>query len=268
MYWNVVTPHEVAHQWWGQTVGFRGYRDQWMSEGFADASAALFLQATRSRPDDYLDFWKDERRLITEKNQFGFRPIDVGPVTMGYRLDSPKAGYSIARSLIYPKGAFIVHMVRMMMWSQDEGDKRFEAMMQDLIQSHRLQPVTTEDFKAAIERHMGPAMNLGHDGTMDWFFNEYVYGTELPTYHFEGQATPNDKGVALHFKLVQSGVSDDFRMPVPIYLEYANGHVLKLGAVNITGDKTIEQTLQLPKLPYAVKRVSINHNYDVLSLED
>jgi aminopeptidase N len=35
-----VTPHEVAHQWWGQEVGFDSYRDQWMSEGFANFSVA------------------------------------------------------------------------------------------------------------------------------------------------------------------------------------------------------------------------------------
>jgi len=40
-YWKVVTPHEVAHQWWGHTVGFSSGRDQWMSEGFADMSASL-----------------------------------------------------------------------------------------------------------------------------------------------------------------------------------------------------------------------------------
>jgi len=249
-------------------VGFRGYRDQWMSEGFADASAAIFLQLTRARPDDYRDFWKEERRMITEKNQFGFRPIDVGPVTMGYRLDSPKAGYSIARNLIYPKGAFILHMVRMMMWTQQDGDKQFQAMMQDLMQIHKLQAITTEDFKAIVESHMTPAMNLTKNGKMDWFFDEYVYGTELPTYHFEGQATPNDKGVSLHVKLVQSGVSDTFRMPVPIYVEYVNGHSFKLGAINIAGNRTVDQVLQLPKLPDTVKRVLINQNYDVLSLEE
>ncbi len=268
MYWKMVTPHEVAHQWWGQTVGFRSYRDQWMSEGFADASAAIFLQATRSKPDDFLNFWKEERHLITERNQYGFRPIDVGPVTMGYRLNSPKAGYNIARDLIYPKGAFILHMVRMMMWTPKDGDKHFQEAMQDLIQSHRLQAITTEDFKAAIERHMTPAMDLGNNGRMDWFFDEYVYGTELPTYHFEGQATPNDKGVSLHVKLVQSGVSENFRMPVPVYLEFASGRVNRLGAINITGNRTIDQTLQLPKLPEGVKKVLINHNYDVLCLEN
>src|SRR5205823_5226857 len=58
MYWKVVTAHEIAHQWWGQTVGFRSYRDQWMSEGFADMSASLYLLYTRKKPDDYRDFWK------------------------------------------------------------------------------------------------------------------------------------------------------------------------------------------------------------------
>jgi aminopeptidase N len=268
MYWKMVTPHEVAHQWWGHTVGFRSYRDQWMSEGFADESASIFLQATRPKNDDFLNFWKEERKMITEKNQFGFRAIDVGPVTMGYRLDSPNAGFNIARELIYPKGAYILHMVRMMMWTPQQGDARFKATMHDFVESHRLQPVTTEDFKAAVERHMSPGMNLDNNGTMDWFFNEYVYGTALPAYHFEGEATPNDKGVSLHFKLTQSGVQETFKMPVPLYLEYTDGKITRLGEINITGNKTIEQTMQLPNMPGTVKKVSINRYYDVLCVEN
>ena len=42
-----MTAHEAAHHWWGQTVGFASFRDQWMSEGFANFSAALFLKNTR-----------------------------------------------------------------------------------------------------------------------------------------------------------------------------------------------------------------------------
>lgn len=268
MYWKMVTSHEVAHQWWGQTVGFRSYRDQWMSEGFADASASIFLQATRPKLDDFLNFWKEERRMITEKNQYGFRPIDVGPVTMGYRLNSPKAGFNIARELIYPKGAYILHMVRMMMWTPQEGDKHFKETMQDLIASHRLQVITTEDFKAAIERHMTQGMNLGNNGKMDWFFDEYVYGTALPTYHFEGLVTPNDQGATLHIKLVQSGVTDSFRMAVPLYLEFASGRIHRLGSVFVAGNSTIEQDVKLPKMPEPVKKVSINRYYDVLCLEN
>jgi aminopeptidase N len=108
-YFKVVGPHEIAHQWWGHMVGFNSYRDQWMSEGFSDMSAAMFLQYVYSQKnlDDYHTFWADERRLITEKNREGRRPIDVGPLTLGYRLNNAKTGFDITRRLIYPKGAYI-----------------------------------------------------------------------------------------------------------------------------------------------------------------
>jgi hypothetical protein len=103
---------------------------------------------------------------------------------------------------------------------------------------------------------------------MDWFFNQYVYGTNLPAYHFDAQTTQNGDVTSLHFKLTQSGVPDKFKMPVPIYLEMADGKILRMGSVNITGNKTIDQTVQLPKLYGPVKRVVINHYYDVLSIDN
>jgi hypothetical protein len=266
-YWKIVTPHEVSHQWWGQTVGFRSYRDQWMSEGFADTSATIFLQST-GQASEFLEFWHQQHKLLTEKNAEGFRPIDVGPVTMGARLSSPKAGWNIYNNLVYPKGAYILHMIRMMMWTPKDGDSRFKATMQDFVQSYKLQAATTEDFKAIVEKHMSSQMDLDGNHRMDWFFNQYVYGTDLPVYHFEGQTAQNGDATSLHIKLTQSGVSPNFKMPVPFYLELAGGKVIRLGSINITGDKTIDQTLQLPKLPAPVKRAAINYYYDVLSTEN
>jgi aminopeptidase N len=159
-------------------------------------------------------------------------------------------------------------MVRMMMWTPKEGDDRFKATMQDFVQSHRLQAATTEDFKAVVEKHMSPQMDLDGNHRMDWFFNQFVYGTDLPVYHFEGQTTQNGDATSLHIKLIQSGVPDKFKMPVPIYLELEGGRVMRLGSINITGNKTIDQTVQLPKLPAKVTRVSINYYYDVLSTEN
>lgn len=266
-YWKVVTPHEVAHQWWGQTVGFRGYRDQWMSEGFANTSATIFLQAT-NQMDVFFEFWKQQRKLLTEKNQFGFRPIDVGPVTMGSRLNSPKAGWNIYQNLVYPKGAYILHMIQMMMWTPRDGDVRFKDTMHDLVESYRLQAATTEDFKAVVEKHMSPGMDLDGNHRMDWFFNQYVYGTDLPAYHFDGQVTQNGDATSLHFKLTQSGVSPNFRMLVPVYLELADGKFTRLGMIPMIGSTTFERTLSLPKYPSPVKRALVNYYYDVLAIEN
>jgi aminopeptidase N len=45
---KTVTWHEIAHQWWGHQVGWQTYRDQWLSEGFAEFTAALVLQFSES----------------------------------------------------------------------------------------------------------------------------------------------------------------------------------------------------------------------------
>jgi len=267
MYWKVVTPHEVAHQWWGHTVGFQSYRDQWMSEGFADFSASLFLQFTNKDMKDYREFWKEQRRYITEKNNEGRRPIDVGPLTMGYRLDNSKAGANIYRDLIYPKGAYILHMVRMMMWNRKDQDTTFKAAMHDFVATNRNHAATTEDFKAALERHLAPGMDLDQNGKLDWFFNEYVYGTSLPKYTLESDVHPNEKGTTLHFKLAQGNVDPSFKMLVPLYIELNDGNVIKLGNAQMTGNTTIEKTAQLPPTASPVKRMTVNYYYDVLSTD-
>ena len=48
-YWTVV--NEVAHQWWGHTVGFSSGRDQWMSEGFSDLSASPYISTIETDPN-------------------------------------------------------------------------------------------------------------------------------------------------------------------------------------------------------------------------
>jgi aminopeptidase N len=158
-------------------------------------------------------------------------------------------------------------MIRMMMWSGSDGDARFIATMHDFVDTYRLKSATTEDFKAMVEKHMSAGMDLDKNHRMDWFFNQYVYGTDLPNYHFESQVTQNGDATNLHFKLTQSGVPDNFKMLVPIYLELSDGRIIRLGSTAIGGDTTTEHTVQLPKLPSPVKRALINYNYDVLAIE-
>jgi aminopeptidase N len=239
-----------------------------MSEGFADCSAAIFLQSTRKTPNDARDFWKQLKTQLTERNSDGFRPIDVGPVTMGFRLSTQKTGWGVYQNLVYPKGAYILHMIRMMMYSPQTSDQDFRAMMHDFVDTYRLKVATTEDFKAIVEKHMLTGMDLDHNHKMDWFFNEYVYGTDLPQYHFESQVDTNSDVIKLHFKLTQSGVPNGFKMLVPIYIELADGRTLRLGEVAILGNSAAEQTVQMGKPPAPIKRVMIDYMHDVLAIEN
>ena len=170
-YWDVVTPHEVAHQWWGQTVGFGSYRDQWMSEGFANFSTSLFLMQTNKTPKEYRAFWTLLRQRLLEKNAQGLRPVDVGPVVMGTRVSTSKTGDDVYQMLIYSKGAYILHMLEMLYWSPQQGDQPFKAAMHDFVSSFRNKPATTEDFKATMERNMPQWMDIYKNHRLDWFFD-------------------------------------------------------------------------------------------------
>jgi len=268
IYWNVVTPHEVAHQWWGQMVGFESYRDQWMSEGFADFSASLFLQSAYGSKGQkkFMEFWDHERKSIIERNRFGYRAIDVGPVTMGYRLDNSKVGGNVGVDLIYPKGAYILHMLRMMMWSNQGGDQNFKETMHDFTKTFNGRAATTEDFKATVEKHMTVDMQRIGDGKMDWFFDEYVYGTALPRYKLESNFEKGADGdVVFSFKISQSEVDDKFRMLVPIYLELADGKTAFLGRARLTGNSSTEAKIPLKGLKDLPRRAMLNYYDDVLA---
>ncbi len=268
-YFKVVTAHEVAHQWWGHTVGWSGYRDQWMSEGFAHMSASLFLQVIQKNDKEFIQFWNELRRDLTERNRFGYRSIDVGPVTMGYRVNSTRTGSNIYRDLVYPKGAYILHMLRMMMWTPQKGDEAFKNMMRDFVKTHSNQAATTEDFKAMVEKHMPAEIDIDGNRKMDWFFNPYVYGTALPDYKFEHTITSGPDGKpALSFKITQSNVDPNFKMLVPVYLELADGKMFRLGTMPMTGNSTRDAQVPLAGLKGKPKRAILNYFNDVLCTQE
>ena len=262
-FFKEVAPHEISHQWWGHAVGWSSYHDQWMSEGFAQLSASLYIQYVKKDLKEFNDFWEEQRQMIVQSSPAtkGYKPYTVGPVTQGYRLQTAKTG-SIPRYLIYPKGAYILHMIRMMMYNNKSGDADFSKMMKDFIASHYNKDVSTEDFKAIVEKHITPAMDIDKNGKMDWFFDEWVYGTDVPAYKLEYSVDKSGDKAVLNAKITQSGVSDNFVMPVPIYVDLGEGFV-SLGTVTIAGNNSINlKDIQLPKTP---KKVTIAALNDVLA---
>jgi len=99
---------------------------------------------------------------------------------------------------------------------------------------------------------------------MDWFFRDWVYGTEIPRYRLEYTFAPGENGqTILQGKLTQSGVSDGFLMSVPLYVELPNG-TARLGLLSVGGNRPKEFQVTLPIKP---KRVFLNANQDVLAYE-
>ncbi len=258
-FFSEVAAHEVAHQWWGHAVGWTSYHDQWMSEGFADFSSSLYVQYVERDIDKFIKFWEGQRKQIVEATPAtkGKKPYTIGPVTQGYRLNTAKTG-NVAQNLIYPKGAYILHMLRMLMYDRKEGDVKFQAMMKDFITSHYNKDVSTEDLKRTVEKHMTAKMDVDKNKKMDWFFDQWVYGTEVPAYKLEYSLN----GSTLNAKITQSEVSDNFVMSVPIYVDFGKGWI-PLGAATIIGNNSLDLgNINLPQTP---KRVAICALNDVLA---
>ncbi len=261
-----VTPHEVSHQWWGHAVGWTSYHDQWLSEGFAEFSAALFLQQARGEKwqKDYIDFWQRQQKRVLEKNQFGIAPNDAGPIWLGLRLISPRTE-SAYNSVTYSKGAYILAMIRSMLYGADNSskdpDQAFIDMMHDFVGSHQNHLASTESFKAIVEKHMGQQMDLQSNKRLDWFFNEWVYGTQVPRYKFSYDLSQAPDGkTKLHMTMNQSEVDDNFAMLVPIFADFGRGMV-RLGQLKMIGNIERSTDVLLPSQP---KKVAYNAYKEIL----
>lgn len=191
--------------------------------------------------------------------------MDVGPVVMGSRVSTSRSGGNVYQMLIYPKGAYILHSLEMLFWTSKYGEAPFKTAMHDFVKTYQNKAATTEDFKAVMERDMPPWMDVEKNHKLDWFFNAYVYGTEVPRYAMTSTFEKKGDETTVHFALTQSGVSDDFTMMVPVYIEFADKRVVLLGHATMKGSRTVEQTVNLGKLQSEPKRMVANYNFDLLS---
>ena len=261
-----VGSHEIAHQWWGHLVGWKTYHDKWLSEEFASFSAGLYRQLTKNH-DRTTTYWRRQRKNALEKNEFEYAPNDAGPLWLGQRLGMAEKLTGSYR-LVYAKGAFVLHMLRMLMWEPQKKDERFIAMMKDFTQTYALRRASTEGFKRIAEKHITPNLDVRKNGKLDWFFDQWVYGSEIPRYKFNSQLKDEGDGqYTLSVELTQSEVSAEFVMPVPIYLDFGQNRYAPLGRITIDGNRTItfNQRIRLPQKP---KRLVINANEDILCFQD
>lgn len=254
-FFDVVAVHEMSHQWWGHMVGWKTYHDQWLSEGFADFSAALYLQAFE--PKRLKAWWDYDREILLHEDRSGRRPVDIGPLWLNEQLNAhldPEA----STELIYRKGAYVLEMLRTMMQNprSHDPDAAFIAMMHDFVQTYAGKNASTQDFERVVEKDTHQDMS--------WFFNEWVYGTETPTYDFAYKLSdgPNGKTL-LHMSLTQSGVSDSFMMSVPLYLTW-KGQSRLIGFIHIKGPTTAVGNVTLGFRP---EKVTIDEYHSLLAIE-
>ena len=236
-YDEILRAHEVAHQWWGIGVEPAGYRDVWLGEGFAEFSGLWYMQVVlqdNKKFFKHLEHWRREIRA---------RRNDAPPIGIGDRAAQlNERDYTL---MTYHKGAWVLQMLRNLMLdfrTMEEG--AFAALMQDFYDQYHGKRATTRDFQHVVERHLGMPMN--------WFFDQWVNGTAVPTYILSWHAdSVAPSGYVLHLRIRQEDVPEDFVMPVPVRVELADGgHAFV--RVNVRGPRT-EADLRLPGEPTEVE---------------
>jgi aminopeptidase N len=111
-------------------------------------------------------------------------------------------------------------MLRMMMRSEGKNpDENFLAMIREFLNEYDGKNASTGDLKRIAEKHMTKAMDVQGDKKLDWFFDEWVLGTGIPSYTLDYKIQPGPKGFVIQGSIKQAGVDDDFIMPIPVYAD-------------------------------------------------
>jgi len=266
-YTYVFIAHETAHQWWGDIVSWRSYRDQWLSEGFAEYSGILYagMRSGAGARDDLISSLRTSLRdpPYTTVGVGKGRLVDVGPIILGHRLSTRKT-LGAYQTLIYNKGALVLRMLHFLFTDPGTGEgKAFFDMMTDFVNRHRDGFASTDDFRLVANEHFAKtpiARKYGIDN-LDWFFKQWVYHTELPAYQmaYQIQDQPDGK-VMLAGTVTQENVPADWFMVLPVVITFSGKQEAR-GTVYALGPKGSFQIV----LPVRPSKVELDPNHWVLS---
>jgi Peptidase family M1 domain len=252
--------HETAHQWWGNIVSWRSYRDQWLSEGFAEYSGILYAGA-RDGQDAKNDLLRRLRSSLKDppSTTTGLgkgRLVDVGPIILGHRLSTTKTT-DAHQALIYNKGALVLRMLHFMLTDPETGDgKLFSAMMTDFVERYRNKTASSDDFRMVVNQHFAKSPLARNHGltNLNWLFSQFVYQTALPSYELQYKIEDQPDGKAIVTGTVtQTNARRDWIMLLPVQFTFADKQ-FALGTVLAQGGNT---PFQMP-LPARPKKVELD----------
>lgn len=225
--------HEIAHQWFGDSVTESTWSDLWLSEGFATYFAGLFIQREEGEQafQEYMKYAADKYLSYERQTR---TPIHDSETEDLFKLLNPNN---------YEKGAWVLHMLRC-----ELGDTNFFRGVRDYYNEHRDATATTEDLRSAFEKTSGRDLKD--------FFARWIYDAGHPQYDLSWEWTSKEKKVRLVLKQTQTGAAFPNSLPVEI--------VTSVGKRRIILKPTGKQTIQEVKLDEAPSAVTLDPENTVL----
>jgi aminopeptidase N len=188
-----VVAHEIAHQWFGDSVTESTWADLWLSEGFATYFAGLFIEKYDGR-----DAFREYMRGAAER-YFNYEKQQNTPLHDTETVDLMK----LLNENNYEKGAWVLHMLRSRL-----GDEPFFRGLRAYYNAHKDGNATTEDLRRALEKSSGK--------TLREFFSRWIYRSGHPRYEVEWGSMERRAATSVVITLKQVQDGEAFLDPVPV----------------------------------------------------
>ena len=188
---NGVVPHEIAHQWFGNSVTASDWDHLWISEGFATYFSALSYEHMDGREA------LDRRMAAAAETVKKFHEVHPGPIVDPETKELRRK----LNPLNYQKGAWVLHMLRRVL-----GDETFFTGIRHYYANHANGNAITEDFQKAME-------SVAKE-SLETFFRQWLYQPGWPEYQVTWQWLQKTAEVELQFEQTQQ--TGLFDMPVEV----------------------------------------------------
>jgi Peptidase family M1 domain len=219
LYGDLMQTHESVHQWIGDLVIWRSYREQWIVEALSNYCALLKVEQTR--PADAQAILAHYRDELLSKNADGVEVTEAGPVTMGVRLNSSRfpTGYE---AISYGRGTWLFHTLRHMLLegtgAQPGPDEPFFQALRKIRQRFEGREITTRDLQQVFEEYVPESLRYENRKSLDWFFDTWVNGKDIPRIELDDVKFTTANGVTtVRGKIVQKHAADTLVTSVPLY---------------------------------------------------
>jgi aminopeptidase N len=218
--WRGVIIHEIAHQWFGNSVTESDWDDVWLSEGFATYFTQLFVEHAdgRDEADAMRAASRDTIREFYAKNP-DYRVVHDNLSDMEQLLSGPGT---------YQKGAWTLHMLRGIV-----GDAAFWSGIRAYYRSHQNGNATTADFRRAMEQAAGRELS--------WFFEQWLTRGGFLKLRVRFTHDAAAKQLRLDVEQLQPGPA--FRVPVDLAVSVEGEPRPRLERIELSDKR---QTLRLP----------------------
>jgi hypothetical protein len=241
-----VLVHETAHQWWGDLVLWKSYRDQWIAEGLANYASLLMLE--QQNPAQFRQVLEKYRHDLLSKNKDGEWLRDAGPVTLGQRLESSHfpGGYE---AISYERGTWLFHMLRTMLRDSEAASRSrkgqahpeepFFRALRKISERYAGKSISTQELVHVFEEELPRPLWYENRHKLDWFLEGWIDGTAIPKLEAREIRFTEKAGVTtVTGVIVQKDVPDDLVTAVPVYATTAGNALVFLGEVLADGADT------------------------------